>query len=187
VDAFRERACLRGGARRAAAVAEDRAAQADIVWGGNYFGIIDLCGTALKVAPKNGAGELFGPLRLGYHYKWGGTFRISWKREDVMSLVRSFLLLSIAVISSSLCTSALAHHSQTEPENILAIDNPVGPKAGDPMIAIILQDKQDKSMRKAGGDQADTKSQQKTSKPPKGPGPGPQLLNPQPEPPNKNR
>jgi len=29
--------------------------KADIVWGGNYFGIIDLRGTSLKISPDNGA------------------------------------------------------------------------------------------------------------------------------------
>ncbi|HWK67743.1 MAG TPA: proline racemase family protein [Rhizobiaceae bacterium] len=29
--------------------------KADIVWGGNYFGIIDLRGTSLKIAPENGS------------------------------------------------------------------------------------------------------------------------------------
>ena len=28
--------------------------KADVVWGGNYFGVIDLRGTALKIAPENG-------------------------------------------------------------------------------------------------------------------------------------
>ncbi|MDQ0349085.1 proline racemase family protein [Ancylobacter vacuolatus] len=31
------------------------ALKADIVWGGNYFGIIDLRGTALKIGPENGS------------------------------------------------------------------------------------------------------------------------------------
>ncbi|TKT69456.1 proline racemase family protein [Aquamicrobium sp. LC103] len=29
--------------------------KADLVWGGNYFGIIDLCGTKLKISPENGS------------------------------------------------------------------------------------------------------------------------------------
>jgi proline racemase len=29
--------------------------KADLVWGGNYFGIIDLRGTALRIAPENGS------------------------------------------------------------------------------------------------------------------------------------
>ena len=31
------------------------ALKADIVWGGNYFGIIDLRGTSLRIAPENSA------------------------------------------------------------------------------------------------------------------------------------
>jgi hypothetical protein len=100
-----------------------------------------------------------------------------------MSRKRYFLLFSTAVLSFPLYTSAVAHSSQAELTNIITINQAGNPKENNQIIAIILQDKQKQPMRKAGGDQNSPKTQHKSS--PKGSGPGPQMLNPQPEPPNR--
>jgi hypothetical protein len=101
-----------------------------------------------------------------------------------MSLKKYFFLLSAAAFAFPYCASAVALNSPPELAGISAINKSAKPRNSNQVIAIILQDKQNKpqTMRKAGGE---PKPQEKSAKPPKGSGPGPQFLNPQPEPPNR--